>query len=190
MQFILFFICQCFWIGFHRKGKHLTAFLFDSDEKSGKKSNKRKLNTSINTHSWCAHTSHKYWYNLHEMCSMNFEPSVFFYQFLSKVWRKNWKTSMFTQELDGMVWISFVQTHWIWIRFKCSGKKDIAHCEYHSLWHARNVPEKMAHTWSYTFVTKFLASAFSISYMPMIKIGVSTLYPKREIVCLLDTVEQ
>lgn len=54
----------------------------------------------------------------------------------------------------------------------CVAEKRISHCEYHSLWHARYVTERMTHTWRYTFITKFLASAFSISYMPTIKIGV------------------
>lgn len=158
------------WIS--TKRKTLDSIFVQQSKKAAKKFHKRKMNTHKQTRER-VHTSHKYWYNLYEMCSMNFEPSDHFFPSLKFSAKKNWKTSMFTQELDGMVWISFNALYVVY-----SGKKNI------SLWVSfimtcEKYAKKMTHTWRY-FHHKLLLSVFSnFTWGNDKDRSVSTMYPKQ-----------
>lgn len=171
MQFILFFICQCFWIGFQRKGKHLTVFLFNSQKKRQKNLTKEKwLHTSkhasvcihhINTDTICMKCA-QWILNLQFSLSLSLS-----HKSLTQKKLKNFNVYARVR------WNGVNQFQYIICSIHDSyvAEKGISHCEYHSLWHARNMPKKMTHTWRY-FRHKLLVSVFSISYEATIKIEV------------------
>lgn len=182
------------WIS--SKRKTLDSIFRSTAKKKRRKNLTKERRTQTHTHivRVCAHTSHKHWYNLYEMCSMNFEPSVFFINFSlsSKSFAKKLKNFNVNARVRWNGVNQFrAHTHIEFEYGSCVAEKRISHCEYHSLWHAKNVLEKNdTHLKVYFHHKVFGERFFNFTHANDKDRCVSTLYPKREIVCLLDTFEQ
>lgn len=146
MQFILFFICQCFWIGFHRKRKTLDSILCLTARRRrknrAKRFNKRKMNTcsygaQTYTHNASVCTHHINTDTISIKCAqwilnLQFFFINFFALTLQKFWRVQVKKKLKNFNVYARVrWNGVNQFQHMYVLcmhawFICSGKKNIS----------------------------------------------------------------